>query len=113
MMINNTRDIDTSRRCKFCDVVLTDENQYPSMRRGFVCKVCHNKRSVAWQKAHYAKTENDKNVPDKSVLCRMYVDERKTLKDIGDIYISNKLFPDIDKKFTDPRSASPSMPRTQ
>lgn len=85
-MISNTRDIDTSRRCKFCDVVLTDENQYPSMRKGFVCKVCHNKRSIVWQKAHYVKTENDKNVPDRSVLCRMYVDERKTLKDIGDIY---------------------------
>lgn len=40
------------RRCKFCNVILSDENQYLSMRErnSFVCKKCHNERTVKWQK---------------------------------------------------------------
>jgi len=85
-MISNTKDIDTSRRCKFCNVVLSDDNQYASMRKTFVCKICHNKRSSAWQNAHRVKSEHISKVPSRSILCTLYIDERKTLKDIGDLY---------------------------
>lgn len=61
-MISNTRDIDTSRRCKFCDVVLTDENQYPSMRKrgSFVCKMCHKQKCVERYKKNPEKI-NERN----------------------------------------------------
>lgn len=44
--------------CNKCGVELTDDNWYPSCRKGhhYICKSCDNERTMQWQK------ENPKNV---------------------------------------------------
>ena len=56
-MITNTKDIEAVRRCSKCNVVLTDDNQYPSMRKqkSLVCKKCHDAQT---------KKRRDENIED-------------------------------------------------
>lgn len=75
------------KRCRLCGDVLTDDNQYPSMQKSNcrVCKTCHSKRTIARQKANRVPPA-PRVLPDKDVLYKLYVEDRKTQSAIGAMY---------------------------
>jgi hypothetical protein len=86
-MISTTKDIDTAKRCKFCNVVLSEDNQYPSMRAhgSSVCKICHSKRSIKRHKKHQDECMTRENKPTREVLERLYVEEFKSIRQISNL----------------------------
>ena len=73
------------KRCKFCNVVLTEDNQYNSMRKTSVCKACHSKRSIKRHQKHQDECIAHKNRPTREVLERLYVEEFKSVRQISDL----------------------------
>ena len=71
------------KRCKFCNVVLTEDNQYNSMRKTSVCKACHSKRSIKRHQKHQDECVAHKDRPTREVLERLYVDEFKSIRQIS------------------------------
>lgn len=48
------------RKCRVCDVVLSDENCYPSRlkKHDYICKKCHDERMDVWCKANPDKSKD-------------------------------------------------------